>query len=222
MTKVPEGPREPPDLIGRRTFLQVGGGGVAVMVAAVSGCADSEAAAEWGVILSDPALCGACSRCAITCSSLNAEGTGAAHALVGPDPSYQAHQFEDARWQAESCRMCPEVGLPNAPGSPACVAHCPTGAAQIAAPGHPVYGDSRVRFIDPERCVRCGTCVEECPFDHPLLMRDGPTRKCDLCIGRWSSPPCVAACPSSALRYYPRWRSRISRPFPWQEEDGWL
>jgi len=207
-------PSTPP--LTRRRFLQASGGGLLLLVVADAGCTADE---SWGVILSDQALCGACSRCAITCSSLHTEGPGAAAALVGPDRDYQAHQLSDARWQAATCRMCPEAVEEHRRVSPACVVACPVGAARIAEPGHPIFGDNRVRYIDAALCIGCGSCVERCPYQHPLL--DGAVaRKCALCIDRYQSPPCVDACPSMALRYYPEWRDAPERPFPWEQQTG--
>jgi len=202
----------------RRVFLRGGAGGALLLVAGgrlVGGCVES----GWprGVLVSDPALCGACGRCAITCSSLREGGPGAARARVGPDRLYQERQFADAAWAAATCHMCPELDRDGALAEPACVANCPTGAAQIAEPGHPVYGDTRVRHVDPELCIGCGTCVQHCPHDHPFLA-DGTSHKCDLCLDHFEAPPCVEACPSSALLLLSFWSERAPRPFPWEAE----
>lgn len=190
-------------------MLVVAGGRV------LGGCVES----GWtrGVLVADPALCAACGRCAITCSALREGAPGAARARVGPDRIHQAHQFEDAAWAAATCHMCPEVDGEEGLTEPACVANCPVGAAQIAAPGHEIYGDTRVRYVDPELCIGCGTCVSVCPHDHPFLF-DGISHKCDLCLGVFESPPCVEACPSSALVYLEVWSERAPRPLPWEAE----
>jgi len=51
---------------------------------------------------------------------------------------------------------------------------------------------------DREKCLRCGTCVEHCPFniDIPRYLEQGTRVKsteCVMCMG------CVAVCPESAL-----------------------
>ncbi len=202
----------------RRAFLRGGAGGALVVVAGgrlLGGCVESGWAR--GVIVADPALCGACGRCAITCSALRGWAPGAARARVGPDASYQAHQFADAAWAAATCHMCPEIDGDGGLAEPACVANCPVGAARIAEPGHAAYGDSRVRYVDTEDCIGCGTCVAVCPHDHPFLFH-GTSSKCDLCLGEYDSPPCVEACPSSALVYLEVWSDRPPRPFPWEAE----
>lgn len=200
----------------RRQFLRASGSGLLLVVAAgpvAVGCDGS--APTWRMILSDPALCGGCRRCAITCSSLRADGPGPALALADSDRSYQANVFADPYWHASTCHMCPEIYVDGTLSEPTCVAVCPTGAAQIAPPGHPVYGDSRIRVIDPDRCTGCGLCVRHCPYEHPLLV-DGQARKCDLCVGRFDRPPCVDACPSSSLQLLDYYTDRPPRPFPWE------
>ena len=200
----------------RRGFLRGAGGGLLVVVAGgygALGCENESVAPGWRLILSDPALCGACRRCAITCSSLRAGGPGAARGLADPDRYYQAMVFDSPAWHAATCHMCPELYDGETLSEPRCVAVCPSGAAQIAPAGHPVYGDSGVRFIDPDLCIRCGECVRECPWEHPLIEEHA--RKCDLCIGRYERPPCVDACPASALIYLDYYRESPPRPFPW-------
>lgn len=110
--------------------------------------------------------------------------------------------------------MCPDIYEGETLREPTCVAVCPAGAAQIAPLGHPIYGDSRVRFIDSDRCIGCGKCARHCPHQHPLLTDDG-ARKCDLCLGRYEVPPCVEACPASALLYLDYYTDQPPRPFPW-------
>ncbi len=176
----------------------------------------------FGVILSDPALCAGCARCAITCSSLNLGGPSGHQALIGPDPLLQAMQFTSYRWMSATCHQCPETYDDQGDlVSPWCVAACPHGAARIAPLGDPTYGDTRVRFIDQGACLGCGLCHEACPYSHPLVREGLATRKCDLCVGRWGSPPCVDQCPSSALSWVVPWDddlAAVGRPFPWVSE----
>ncbi len=209
-------PERPLDVLSRRGFIRAAGGSLLWVVAAgllPSGCGDHSPV--WRMILSDPALCAACSRCAITCAALRGEPPGPALALVSPDRTYQALQFETARWQAETCRMCPAIVRNGQLVSPACVAHCPTGAARIADRSQPPEHEFAVRFIDAERCIGCGSCALHCPYGHPVLY-EGKAHKCDLCMGREPSPPCVEACPSSALSYLDYWSEQSPRPFAWE------
>lgn len=226
------GPLDPPGSGGitRRTFLRFGAGGLVLAVAGrwpLSGCSGEPIEPERdepdpgppyaaAVILAVPQLCGGCGRCALTCSALHGDGPGAAHALVGPDPVYGQVQFSHPYWYAATCHMCPRTQEGDELLTPDCVACCPRGAARIAEPGHPRYGDSRVRYIDPARCIGCGQCLSRCPYGHPLL-EDGLARKCDLCLGRFPSPPCIEACPSRALRLVTPWAEQVADPFDWTE-----
>jgi polyferredoxin len=51
---------------------------------------------------------------------------------------------------------------------------------------------------DKEKCVRCNTCVEQCPFhiDIPKYLEQGTRIKSSECV---MCMKCVAACPESAL-----------------------
>lgn len=202
-------------VIGRRGFIKGGVSGLLLVIAGArltTGCAGS--APGWRLLLSDRALCGACRRCAITCSSLRADAPAGTHGLSDPDMHYQAVAFESAYWFANTCHNCPEVRQGNVLEAPMCVAVCPTGACQISAPGDPRYGEVDVRFIDQDTCVGCGACARFCPHSHPLVF-DNKSHKCDLCIGRAESPPCVQACPAGSLQCLDYWTETSPRPFPW-------
>jgi len=213
----------------RRQFLRTSGGLYLVVaggaLAGPLGCGAGDGADDEpdgslasGVVLCDPALCAGCLRCALTCSALHdGGGVGIADARLGTATGSVADQLAGVRGAVETCRQCPAVTAADGQlVSPACVAACPHGAARIAPLGDPVYGDSRVRIIDPERCVGCGSCVAACPYHHPLLTAAG-ARKCDLCLGLEDAPACVAACPASALSYHEPWTDSVPRPFPWED-----
>jgi len=223
-----------PLVLTRRCFLRVGAGGLGLLVCAplLPACGSEPLSPEpepdpgpleaCGVILADPRLCAGCGRCALVCSALHGDGSGADHAFVGPDRSYQELQFSSAAFAATTCHMCPELLDPAGERiPPPCVASCPYGAARIAELAHPVYGSSRVRYIDVELCRGCGQCVEHCPYDHPLL-RGGKAGKCDLCRSLDDRPACVDACPAMALRYLTPWAAALPSGFPWDvsELDG--
>jgi len=50
--------------------------------------------------------------------------------------------------------------------------------------------------IDVEKCVGCGTCVEECPSDALSLKDEIAIVDDDLCV---ECGLCVEVCPSDAL-----------------------
>ena len=89
---------------------------------------------------------------------------------------------------------------------PVCLVGCPTGAIHRA-------GATEVIKVDPEICIGCSTCANNCPYDAivmhdlheqwpmdmvPSLLR-GTDRyqasKCDLCQGTGHGPACVSNCP---------------------------
>ena len=50
--------------------------------------------------------------------------------------------------------------------------------------------------IDVEKCVGCGTCVEECPSDALSLEDEIAVVDDDLCV---ECGLCIEVCPSEAL-----------------------
>jgi len=52
-------------------------------------------------------------------------------------------------------------------------------------------------LVSDEDCVGCKKCIEECPFDHPIMHpEEDYVLICDLCNG---SPACVEICPENAI-----------------------
>ena len=81
------------------------------------------------------------------------------------------------------CRQC---------GDPKCADGCPTKAISRA---------NGVVAIDPELCVSCLKCVDDCPFGAMFAHEDIETPfNCNLCGG---SPQCVPACPKQAIQFVP-------------------
>lgn len=83
-----------------------------------------------------------------------------------------------------------------------CAEQCPAGAIFLP-PGASAW------TIDRERCIRCGTCVQACPFGAMFWWDDdhGPV-KCDLCGG---VPACVEACHFGVLRFGPDTDQELAR-----------
>ncbi len=56
-----------------------------------------------------------------------------------------------------------------------------------------------IMVVDPDKCIGCEQCVQECPYGMIVLHReegDVKAAKCDLCGGE---PLCVRNCPVGAL-----------------------
>jgi Fe-S-cluster-containing dehydrogenase component len=77
--------------------------------------------------------------------------------------------------------------------NPKCLADCPADAIGLDERG--------VVIIDDQKCIRCGSCRENCPFDAIFYNRKVDRYvKCDLCAGRVDGPLCVQLCPAGALQ----------------------
>lgn len=60
---------------------------------------------------------------------------------------------------------------------------------------------------DPKKCVGCGQCTKECPFQVPQVAEDDSgkyARSCKFCWDRVANgliPACAKACPSGAIQF---------------------
>ncbi|QGZ99179.1 4Fe-4S dicluster domain-containing protein [Dehalobacter restrictus] len=88
-----------------------------------------------------------------------------------------------------ACRHCDD---------PACMHACPAGSIEKEA-------SKGVVLVNREKCTGCRVCLEACPYSVPQFGIDGRMQKCDLCFSEiehsLSVPPCVATCPTNALRF---------------------
>ncbi len=75
-----------------------------------------------------------------------------------------------------------------------CIAACPTGAT--------FHDENGLVRVDNTACIRCGFCVDACPYNARLLHPDdGTVVKCDCCSARVAAglnPVCVETCPAGA------------------------
>ena len=209
-------------MFSRRTFLRRAGLTVVAVgpLKAATGChlrrsIDHPAYAR-AVILGDSALCVGCRRCELVCSALHHPGeVWPEQARLSVDRRAEERRFIDGLWFADACHECPgELDSSGDERPPSCVAACPTGAIHVA-------GDLRLRVIDEALCDGCGDCLEACPYSTILICPESDRAvHCDLCVDQASGPACVAACPSTALRYYEPWRYLPERPFPWEDSGS--
>lgn len=72
----------------------------------------------------------------------------------------------------------------------------------------------RQHLIDPEICIRCGTCEETCPIDAISHNDDNyvvDAAKCKYCMD------CIAPCPTGSID---EWRV-VEKPYSLEEQLGW-
>jgi len=182
--------------------LGTGAGGVVrmAMPAAVPILALSD-----GVVLPDPTLCIGCLTCEVICSRVHKEqGLSALPRIriynddtVQVDPEIIEHYPDRGTFTQRGCKMCP---------NPECLYVCPANSLVV----DPQTG---TRYINEDKCIACGRCLEACPFEVPdeATARNDEVHhqtkritydpennvyvKCDLCHWREGGPACVERCP---------------------------
>ena len=69
-------------------------------------------------------------------------------------------------------------------------------------------------LIDPEICIRCGTCEETCPIDAVTHNDDNyvvDVEKCNYCM------ECISPCPTGSID---NWRV-VHSPYSLDDQFGW-
>ena len=139
----------------------------------------------------DVETCMGCHTCEIACAVAHSEAKDLMQAYInGERPGYRIYVEAFGTTPVPvPCNHCEEA---------ACVAACPTGAANRKTEGGPV-------FIDKDRCIGCSMCVQACPFGMVNVSAVTKTAyKCDLCIERLAAgeqPACVSSCPTGSLSF---------------------
>ena len=158
-----------------------------------------------GLIVGLPALCVGCQRCELACTEFNdgKADPGLARVKIGRNLKYgpsgipgqdKLGAFGSGLVVQDTCRQCPHP-VP-------CATACPYGAIIDEA-------DSGTRIVDAKKCVGCRLCQNACPWGMMSFDEEkGTAAKCFLCN---STPKCVMACPSEALRFAP-WRNLTKAP----------
>ena len=140
-----------------------------------------------GMIIHNPSVCTGCGTCLLMCS-LYHEGVSSpalARACLDVDPFSAEYAFN-------VCRQCP---------APSCYYACPLRDEALC-----IDEKTGARYINPDKCIGCKSCIKACPFDPPRIKFNKEKNisfKCDLCKGREGGPICVEYCPNKALTFVP-------------------
>jgi len=154
-------------------------------------------------VLFDASKCTACQACSIACKQWN----GLPPEKTTHTRSYQTHQNFTAKtwsfitfnevWEnnkmewlflKKQCMHCSDA---------ACERACNNGAIS--------HTDQGFVVIDKKKCIGCGYCVANCPFNVPRVdPQTNKSCKCTGCPDRVSNglrPACVQTCQPEALMY---------------------
>ena len=156
-------------------------------------------------MLHDVARCSACRACMVACKqwhdlpadfSTPFEGQYQSHADL-TSKTYNLIKMnervdKDGKFHWDfikfQCMHCQD---------PACMKGCPEGAISRL--------DSGAVVIDEEKCVGCGYCTTNCPFNVPRVDPDrNKSTKCDLCYDRIENgmePACSKTCTAQAINF---------------------
>ncbi|HHY25815.1 MAG TPA: 4Fe-4S binding protein, partial [Desulfitobacterium dehalogenans] len=136
-----------------------------------------------GLLVVNEAKCTGCQRCEINCTQVN-DGYVSSYvsrAKVSRNLmlSHLGNGLLTDNWVyfPDTCRQCEDPSCGNA---------CPV---------HAISSDDRgVKKVDQSKCVGCGTCTAQCPWEMPTVNPE--TRKSSKCILCGS---CATGCPTGAL-----------------------
>jgi tetrathionate reductase subunit B len=182
----------------RRNLLKKAGAGAAtvtIVAAAPTAARAAEQEVRYAMVI-DTRRCSGCQACSIACKT-------EFEVPVGGFRSWVEH-IEVGKFPAVERRMLPR--LCNHCSEPPCLENCPT----VPKATYKRKEDGVV-VVDGGKCIGCGKCVEDCPYDarfmnpykgNPLVTKGrGVADKCDFCIHRVEQgivPSCVNTCPGKA------------------------
>ena len=128
------------------------------------------------VLVFEPKKCIGCRLCEQMCSVTHFQVTNPAKTRI--------RIIRDDEKQLDSaiyCRSCVEAR---------CIEACEYDALSRAS-------DTNAILVSEEDCVACRKCIEECPYDHPIMHPiEDYVLICDFCGG---NPACVDICPEGAI-----------------------
>ncbi len=95
------------------------------------------------------------------------------------------------RFRTHACMHCTDAP---------CVDVCPTDPKAMTRDA-----DTGIVYVDAEKCIGCGSCVEACPFGVPHVDKKAEkARKCTGCLSRIREevePACAKTCITGALSF---------------------
>ena len=146
-------------------------------------------------MLHDIARCSACRACMVACKQWHDLPADMSTPFEG---QYQSHAtLTPTTWTL--IRMTERTDDKGKFNWDFVKTQCPEEAIDKLASGAVV--------INEEKCVGCGYCVANCPFDVPKINpQTHKSTKCDLCFDRIEegiTPSCAKTCTADALQFAP-------------------
>jgi Fe-S-cluster-containing dehydrogenase component len=142
------------------------------------------------VMVFDPDLCLGCNACTVECRrnyDLNQPGEFRVRMEAVEQGSFPDVQTQFVRNSCAHCEKAP------------CIETCPTSAT--------VRDQEGFVLINKERCIGCGACIDDCPYQARYLRQEGnevKADKCSFCFSRVADgekPMCVSKCITGALTF---------------------
>ncbi|MFQ5820318.1 MAG: 4Fe-4S dicluster domain-containing protein [Candidatus Heimdallarchaeota archaeon] len=197
-------------IVGRRTFLKTSLLGLVTASVFGAGRSLNPAAAQNQryTFLYDSEACIGCNLCHFACKNKHEFPTGRVEQELNPTNWLYVSKAQAA--------LPIKVGAEEYPNVRYSCMHCEKAMCQLVCPVEAIKKWKGLVYIDPDRCIGCGYCVNACPYGRPH-KNEGPSigeyaphgvsLKCDGCYWRVQDgnlPACANACPSGALRFGPR------------------
>lgn len=131
----------------------------------------------------DVSRCIGCYACIVGCKNWHGEGVDRIRII----DTIKGRYPEVTRWIFPvMCMHCEDAS---------CMETCPEKAISKREDG--------IVWINEEKCVGCGECIDICPYGAISLdQAEGKAKKCHLCmyrINKGLTPFCVEVCPADAL-----------------------
>ena len=173
--------------VGRREFIAGAGvfitGAVSTLAVGTPSIAEGSEGPTCKVLVHDPARCAGCGTCVMMCSLYHEGEVGPVLSRSGivRDPFSYDFTFN-------VCKQC---------SYPLCYVACP-----LKDRARLIDDVTGIVYVNEDRCIGCGRCVDACRFDPPRTVLHPEKRvalSCDRCMDRDEGPICAAYCTMDAL-----------------------